>query len=212
MKSPTQAQITGVVLSGGQARRMGGKDKGLVTLGGRPMIEYTLAALRPQVGALLINANRNQDRYAAYGVPVVADRQDGYHGPLAGMASAMAAAPTPYIVSVPCDCPRLPHVLVERLAAALAQEESDIAVAHDGERMQPVFALMGTNLYADLDSWLAAGERKIDRWYARHRVAVADFSDLPETFENVNTPEERDTLWERMRAAEGKPATTDHSR
>jgi len=198
---PTHDDITGVILAGGQARRMGGEDKGLVALGGRPMIEYALAALEPQVGDLLINANRNHERYAGYGFPVLADRQSGYCGPLAGMVSAMAAACTPYLATVPCDCPQLPGDLVERLAHALGRDDADIAVAHDGERMQPVFALIKTGLIDDLESWLDSGERKIDRWYARHRVALADFSDCPQTFENVNTPEERDALWTRMSAA-----------
>ncbi|MEJ2507964.1 MAG: molybdenum cofactor guanylyltransferase MobA [Gammaproteobacteria bacterium] len=198
---PIRDDITGVILAGGQARRMGGEDKGLIALGGRPMIEYALAALEPQVGDLLINANRNHERYAGYGFPVLADRQSGYCGPLAGMVSAMAAARTPYLATVPCDCPQLPGDLVERLAHALGRDDADIAVAHDGERMQPVFALIKTGLFDDLESWLDSGERKIDRWYARHRVALADFSDCPQTFENVNTLEERDALWTRMSAA-----------
>ncbi len=204
--------ITGVILAGGQARRMGGEDKGLVMLGARPMIEYAIDALRPQVDALLINANRNAERYRRYGYPVLPDLQGGYCGPLAGMASAMAAAKTAYLVTVPCDSPRLCDDLVTRLGAALRAEGAEIAVAHDGERLQPVFALMQTALYEDLTSWLASGERKIDRWYAEHRVAVVDFRDRPETFENVNTPAERDALWERMHAGESSRNTIEEAR
>lgn len=204
--------ITGVILAGGQARRMGGEDKGLVMLGARPMIEYAIDALRPQVDALLINANRNAERYRRYGYPVLPDLQGGYCGPLAGMASAMAAAKTAYLVTVPCDSPRLCDDLVTRLGAALRAEGAEIAVAHDGERLQPVFALMQTALYEDLTSWLASGERKIDRWYAEHRVAVVDFRDRLETFENVNTPAERDALWERMHAGESSRNTIEEAR
>ncbi len=192
--------ITGVVLAGGRARRMGGRDKGLVELAGRPMVEYVLDALVPQVAAVLINANRSHARYAAYGCDVVADGFGDFSGPLAGMASAMAYATTPFILTVPCDTPLLPAALAQRLSAALGAQGADLAVAHDGERMQPVFALLRVALLADLRRALEAGERKIDRWYGAHRVALADFSDVPEAFVNVNSPEELDTLGTRLRA------------
>jgi len=211
-RAPAHSEVTGVILAGGQARRMGGEDKGLVALGGRAMIEYAIDALRPQVDALLINANRNTGHYQRYGYPVLPDLQGGYCGPLAGMASAMAAAATAYLVTVPCDSPRLCQDLVARLDAALQAEGAEIAVAHDGERLQPVFALMQTALYEDLTAWLARGERKIDRWYAEHRVAVVDFRDRLETFENVNTPEERDALWRRMRASHAPHHTAQQTR
>lgn len=199
--APTPFDITGVVLAGGRARRMGGQDKGLVTLAGRPMVEHVLEVLRPQVGTILINANRNAARYAQYGYPVVADRDGDFSGPLAGMASAMAEAPTPFIVTVPCDGPLLAADLVSRLTLALARDQADLAVAHDGERMQPVYALLPVRLLPSLERWLAAGERKIDSWYALHQVALADFSDRARMFINVNTPEDRDSVTAQLRHA-----------
>lgn len=200
------AQITGVVLAGGQARRMGGTDKGLVELAGRPMIEHVLERLRPQVRSVLINANRNLDQYERYGYPVIPDAERNYSGPLAGMASAMGAAETEFILTVPCDSPLLPEDLAARLAAALHAARADIAVAHDGTRLQPVFALLRVDLLPSLQQALANEERKIDRWYARHPMAEADFSDQRDAFRNVNTPEERDLLARSLQPPERRHA------
>lgn len=202
------ASITGVLLAGGRAQRMGGQDKGLIEVAGRPMAEHILTVLRPQVGGIIINANRNLERYAAFGHPVVADSVGEFFGPLAGMASAMQATDKDYIVTVPCDSPLIPSDLVARMADALVRENAEIAVAHDGDRMQPVFALLRRSLLPSLLDYLHAGERKIDLWFARHRVAAADFSDCPDTFLNVNTPDERAALENRMlQGGEGTPQT-----
>ena len=184
---PTPAEITGVILAGGKARRLNGRDKGLEPFSGRPLVEWVVAALAPQVGGLLINANRNQETYGRLGYPVIADRLDDFQGPLAGFASAMAAANTPWILTVPCDGPFLAPDLAARLVAALEQDDAELAVASDGRRMQPVHALLPVALAPSLAAFLAEGERKIDRWYARHRVALADLSDRPESFANLNT-------------------------
>ena len=197
---PTQAPITAIILAGGRATRMGGTDKGLVELAGRPMIAHVLAALAPQVEAVLINANRNRDRYAEFGHPVIADLDDGFLGPLAGLAAGLQAATTPLVLTAPCDCPLLPIDLVARLRAALAAADAEIAVPFDGERMQPVFALVRRELAGSLAGYLAGGDRKIDRWFAQHRLAQADFSDRPETFVNVNDPAERAALELRLAA------------
>ena len=186
--------ITAVILAGGKGRRMDGQDKGLVELANRPLIEYVIAAIAPQVASIIINANRNQLLYSRYGYPVIADELDDYQGPLAGFYSAMKIAAGSHIVTMPCDGPLLPADLVERLTVALLNEKADIAVAHDGERMQPVYALIPVELLPSLDSFLATRERKIDLWYKQHRVALADFSDCPETFRNINTAEQRDKL------------------
>jgi molybdopterin-guanine dinucleotide biosynthesis protein A len=180
--------ITGVILAGGRGQRMDSQDKGLVSLAGRPMVEYVLDALAPQVGTVLINANRNADIYAAYGYPVVPDLLGGFHGPLAGMAAAMRAANTPYIATVSCDSPFIPAGLIERLAQALETDGAELSVAHSGERLEPVFALLNCKLMNSLNNYLGSGERKIDRWYATHKMAAVDFSDLPDTFLNINTP------------------------
>lgn len=191
---PTPPPITGGILAGGRGRRMGGVDKGLVTWRGRPLIEHVLAALRPQVLELLINANRNQAAYAGYGHPVVADRLDGFAGPLAGFAALLGCCDTDWLAVVPCDAPHLPRDLVARLDTARRRVDADIAVAHDGQRLQPVHVLLGRHLLPDLEAFLAAGERKIDRWYARHRMVTVDFGDCPAAFANLNTPEDHQRL------------------
>lgn len=191
--------ITGVVLAGGRARRMGGEDKGLVRVDGEAMVVHALRGLRPQVSTLLINANRNQARYAELGqCGVVADTDGDYAGPLAGMASAMQRATTRYILTVPCDSPLLAPNLGERLFGALAAEDAEISVAHDGSRMQPVFALLDCALRGSIAEYLASGGRKIDAWYALRRLALADLTDHPDMFLNINTPEDRDTLEKRL--------------
>ncbi len=194
MTSEADRRCTGLILAGGRARRMGGEDKGLLKLAGRPMVAHVIERLRPQVDALLINANRNLEAYEALGAPVVPDRLPDFGGPLAGMDAGLAAARTGYLVVVPCDSPYLPADLVARLREALESAGAELAVAHDGERAHPVFCLLRTMLGASLERALAEGERKIDRWYARHRVVEADFSDQPQAFANVNTPEDRARL------------------
>lgn len=191
--------ITGVVLAGGRARRMGGADKGLVEVNGEAMIVHALRGLAPQVGSLLINANRNQERYAALGnCRVIPDADGDYAGPLAGMASAMQHATTRYILTVPCDSPFLTPSLGERLFAALRTDDGEISVAHDGARMQPVFALLDCALRESIVDYLSSGGRKIDAWYAERRLALADLADHPDMFLNINTPQDRDTLEQRL--------------
>ena len=195
----TKHIFTGVILAGGQARRMQGQDKGLVELGGSPMIQYVLDALSLQVGTLIINANRNQEIYRHYGYPVVQDELDGYCGPLAGMASCMRLATTPFMVTSPCDSPFIPRNLVERLYLQLVREDADISVAHNGERIQPVMALMKTSLLDSMIEYLHSGNRKIDTWYEQHSLTVTDFSDVPDTFLNINTREDLENIESRLK-------------
>ena len=184
--------ITGAVLAGGRGRRMGGEDKGLVAVAARPMVLQVTERLRPQVGALLISANRNQMRYAEMtGCRVVTDLHPDYAGPLAGMASAMEAADTRFILTSPCDAPLVSRHLGPRLYRALVNEDCALSVAHDGERIQPVFALLDCALLGSMIAYLDSGERKIDRWYAQQRMAKVDFSDEARSFANVNSPEDR---------------------
>ena len=192
-------QITGVVLAGGRATRMGGSDKGLIEVRGRPMVGYVAAALRPRVGSLMVSANRNPERYAAIcECPIVSDRVSGYAGPLAGMASAMEASATRYLLAAPCDSPLVAPELGPRLYRALLAEDAEISVAHDGTRMQPVFVLLRRELLVDCLAYLEAGERKIDTWYLSHRLAQADLSEFPDMFLNINTPEDRARIEERL--------------
>ena len=187
-------EITVVILAGGRGRRMGGKDKGLVKFNGSPLIKHVLSAVSTQAGQLIINANRNLEEYRRYGFPVVSDTMADYQGPLAGFASSMAAANTDFIVTIPCDSPLPPADLVQRLVDALQDEDAELAVAHDGNRLQPVFALIKVSLLPSLQEFLRRGDRKIDLWYAQHKMAKADFSDIPETFLNINTPGDQQQL------------------
>lgn len=187
-------RVTAGILAGGRATRMGGIDKGLVELHGRPMIEYVLDALRDQTARMLINANRSFDRYDRYGARVVRDTQEGFLGPLAGIASMMAVADTEWLLTSPCDSPQVPSDLGPRLWQAVARDNADIGVAHSGERLEPVFALLRCSLRASLEAYLGAGERKIDRWYQQQHMATADFADCPQMFVNVNSLAERDDL------------------
>jgi len=173
---------------------MGGVDKGLVPLHGKPMIAHVIDALRSETRSLLINANRNADRYAEFGYPVIPDLVEGYQGPLAGMASGLHHADTPYIVTAACDSPRIGHDLVPRLYQALHQSDAEISVAHDGERMHPVLALIRRELLPSLLDFMQSGQRKIDRWYSQHKLAIAYFPDQPEAFPNGNSPEEHAEL------------------
>lgn len=173
---------------------MGGIDKGLVDVAGRPMIAWIIEQLEPQVDSIIINANRNRDAYAHYGYPVVADGFGDYEGPLAGFAAALERAGTGAILTVPCDSPSPPPDLAQRLLAAMRDRNAELAVAHDGDRLQPVYALLPVSLLNSLRAFLAAGDRKIDLWYARHHMATADFSDCRDAFTNLNRPEDMDRL------------------
>ncbi|MDX2476800.1 MAG: molybdenum cofactor guanylyltransferase MobA [Gammaproteobacteria bacterium] len=190
MNSPDRENITAVVLAGGRGRRLGGQDKGLMELDGKLLIAHILDLVTPQVNAVIINANRNQQVYAEYGYPVISDNMTDYQGPLAGFAAALAACNTDYIMTLPCDGPYVPADLVSRLCTAIEDNNADLAVAHDGHRMQPVYALIPRSLLESLQDFLDAGDRKIDLWYARHNTALADFSDVIETFFNINTEED----------------------
>lgn len=203
MNMPGKHNVTAVILAGGKGRRMDGKDKGLVELANRPLIEYVIDVIKPQVETIILNANRNQEKYSHYGYPVISDELNDFQGPLAGFFSALKNTKTSHIVTLPCDGPLLPGDLVERLLFALNDKKADIAVAHDGERMQPVYSLIPKSLIASLNIYLGAGERKIDLWYKQHRIALADFSDCPQTFRNINTAEQRDSLQRVLLKAEG---------
>ncbi len=191
------ASITGVVLAGGRGTRMGGVDKGLQLFRGQPLAQWTLNRLAPQVGTLLVNANRNLEHYATLGAKVCTDGTElgDYAGPLAGVMTALAHCTTPYLVTVPCDTPLFPHDLVPRMAAALAQQQADFAVASGPEedgtlRAQPVFCLMHTRVLNSLRQFTAVGGRKVDAWTAQHVTVQVPFN-LPGddacSFFNANT-------------------------
>ncbi len=187
-------KISAVILAGGQGRRMGGVDKGLVELQGRPMVEWVLERLRPQVDEIAINANQNQERYRAFGVPVFADAIGGFAGPLAGLHAGLGQANHPLVVTAPCDSPFLPTDLVARLADALARQGADLAVAHTFDQAHPVFCLCRREVLPHLEAFLSAGGRKIDRWYETLKVVSVQFDDQEDAFRNINTREELGAL------------------
>ena len=185
-----RADITGVILAGGRGRRMGGVDKGLQDLQGRPMVQWVLERLAPQVDSVLINANQNLPVYAGFGCPVLPDRIPNFAGPLAGLHAALAQAATPLVVTVPCDSPFLPADLVQRLHAALVADNAELAVACAGGRAHRAFCLVRRELLPKLDAFLASGERKVGLWHAALKVVAVDFDDEADAFNNINTAEE----------------------
>ncbi len=182
--------ITGVVLAGGQGRRMGGVDKGLQELQGRPMSAWVVERLAPQVDELLINANRNAERYTEFGYRVVADKIPDFAGPLAGLHAALSAASHPWVATAPCDSPFLPSDLVSRLGAAMRTADADLAVARTFDQPHPVFCLCKRDVLPHLTAYLQSGERKFDRWYATLKTVEVPFDDVASAFENINTREE----------------------
>jgi molybdenum cofactor guanylyltransferase len=186
----SRADITGIVLAGGQGRRMGSVDKGFVDLDGRPLVAHVIERLAPQVATLVINANRNAGRYAVFGYAVVADAIGGFAGPLAGLHAGLAAATTPFVATSPCDSPFLPADLVARLSGAFDAQPIDIAVARTFAQPHPVFALARRSLLPHLAQFLGAGGRKIDAWYASLPIAEVAFDDEADAFRNINTPAE----------------------
>jgi len=184
-------RIGAVILAGGLARRMGGQDKGLVELGKRPMASWVLSVVTPHVHDVVINANRHESEYRQLGCRVVADRHEGHLGPLAGLSAAIHELDTNYVLMCPCDSPFVDALIVDRLGSAIIQDNVEIAVASDGQRMQPVFSVVRKQVIASLDAFLDAGERKIDRWYATHNTVEVNCSDLTASFRNINTEEER---------------------
>jgi molybdenum cofactor guanylyltransferase len=185
--------ITGLILAGGRGSRMGGVDKGLQNHHGVPMAMHALLRLGPQVGELMINANRNLGAYESMGAPVWPDSLPDYAGPLAGFLTGLEHCETPYLVTVPCDSPLFPDDLVQRLAQALEREGAEIAMAAtregDALQVQPVFCLMKTELIESLVRFTQSGQRKIDKWTALHRCVEVPFDDA-QAFANANTADE----------------------
>jgi molybdopterin-guanine dinucleotide biosynthesis protein A len=193
--TPQRLDITGLVLAGGRGNRMGGLDKGLQLLHGEPLVAHAIRRLAPQVSEVMLNANRHLDRYAEYGLAVWPDADVDFAGPLAGFLAGLAHCSTQWLATVPCDSPRFPTDLVARLAAGLGAARAAIAVTTaEGRRQpQPVFCLLHRELQGDLADWLAAGERKIDRWLARVGCAEVAFTDA-DAFFNANTLAELNRL------------------
>ncbi len=200
------ADITGLILAGGRGSRMGGLDKGLQGFNGTPLVQRTLMRLVPQVGTVMLNANRNLAAYAAFDTEVWPDATADFAGPLAGFLVGFAHARTPYLLCVPCDTPRLPLDLAERLSTALLKEDAEMVMAAAPQvqadgcieiRPQPVFCLMKVSLADSLAKFTQAGGRKVGAWAAQHKTALVPFdtpSDDPLAFANVNTLTELQAL------------------
>jgi len=183
-------KITGVILAGGLGRRMGGADKGLQDLRGRPLVAWAIERLAPQVDHLLISANRNLAQYAAFGYPVLPDEIPGFAGPLAGLHAALSHADTALVASAPCDSPWLPGDMVVRLLAALQESTADLAVAHTPERAQPLCCLVRRSVLPQLTSYIAAGGRKVMDWQASLNTCRVIFDGGAKAFSNINTTED----------------------
>jgi molybdopterin-guanine dinucleotide biosynthesis protein A len=186
--------ITGLILAGGQGRRMGGIDKGLQMFRGKRLVDHVYERLAPQVGGIIVNANRNHDAYRTFGVRVVSDAIGGFAGPLAGLHAGLSVSRRPYLATAPCDSPFLPEDLVARLYADLDGSGADIAVARTGKWLQPVFCLARRGVLDDLSAFLKGGGRKVDAWYATLGVAEVAFDDEEEAFSNINTSDELKAL------------------
>jgi molybdopterin-guanine dinucleotide biosynthesis protein A len=180
--------ITGLVLAGGQGRRMGGLDKGLQMLHGKPMAQWALERLAPQVGEVLVNCNQNLEAYARFGYRLVPDEIGGFAGPLAGLHAGLKTAAHALVVTVPCDSPFLPQDLVARLQSRLG--DNDVAVAKTGSQAHPVFSLVRKDVLPNLEAFLTGGGRKIDAWYASLKTIEVSFDDEADAFRNINTLEE----------------------
>ena len=203
-------KVVGLLLAGGQSRRMGGGDKALRILGGIPLLDRVIERLQPQVDAVVLNANGDPARFAGYALPIVPDSVSGFAGPLAGVLAGLdwAAAHRPdcsYIASVATDAPFLPTDLVARLADGLDAVDADLACAASGGRAHPVFGLWPVRLRNDLRrAVVEEGIRKVDLWTARHNLVTVSFADEPvDPFFNANHPEDFETAAALLRAAVG---------
>jgi molybdopterin-guanine dinucleotide biosynthesis protein A len=193
-------EITGLILAGGRAQRMGGVDKGLIPFLGQPLIASAIKRLQSQVGSILINANRNITKYAAYGYPVILDETPDFSGPLAGFSVGLQACKTPYLLTIPCDSPLLPLDLGLKLAEEMEHGDFQLVYASCKELddkiwAQPVFCLMRADLQNSLQGFLDKGDLKIDRWFKELHSSTVVFADAT-AFANVNTPEELKSLEE----------------
>ena len=188
------AGITGVILAGGQGRRMGTVDKGLRALRGQAMAAWVIERFAPQVDEVLINANQNLDVYARFGYRVIPDEIGGFAGPLAGLQRGLSEASHPLVATSPCDTPFLPVDLVARLHAALEADVAQLAVARTGDQPHPVFCVCRRDVLPHLTAFLQQGGRKIDAWYATLKVVEVAFDDQPGAFSNINTQAELDAF------------------
>lgn len=199
--SPANTNLAIHVLAGGRATRMQGEDKGLLELNGKPLLEHVLERLPSQVTTIYISANRQPEQYQAYGWPVIGDNLEGFLGPLAGIHAAMLACESEWLLTVPVDCPFMPNDLLPRLSQAVIAANRPLAVVHDGKGLQPTFSLLHQSLMQSLQQYLQQGGRKTGEWLRQQEPALADYSDNPNAFININTPEDLELAEQRLRHA-----------
>ena len=182
------ANITAVILAGGQGSRFGGVDKGMIKLKQKPLVQHVIESIQPQVKEIIISANRNHDYYASLGFPVYKDGYTDFAGPLAGILQALQHCQTEWLLTVPADSPFIPADLVSRLLQNIKSEK--VVLAHDGAQLQPTFALIHTSLEPSLAQFLQQGERKTRVWMQQQAHLIVDFSDQPDAFININTKDD----------------------
>ena len=189
-----EAKVTGLILAGGRASRMGGVDKGLITVNGKCMIEHCIAKLRPQVEQIFISANRNTEQYGQYGFTVLEDNFGEFEGPLAGLLRALEISKTNPVLVVPCDAPLVPSELANRLLEFYVEGETTAVIPHDGKRLQMLFGLYSHNAISSLTEYLASGQRKVETWVTSLDHTVVDFSNDKESFMNINAESDLQTV------------------
>lgn len=189
-----QTKVTGVILAGGQARRMNYQDKGLQLFRGQPLIHYPFNALRPLVDELVISANRNVEIYQTFGVSVLKDITQDFSGALAGILAAMYYSNAGVLLMVPCDAPFISTVQLRHLLEQHKQSDANITVACTGEQVHSVFLVVETHLKTSLETYLAQGERKVRLWFKQHKTQYVDFGSEATGFENINTLDELNTI------------------
>jgi len=186
--------ITAIILSGGRATRMGGLEKGLVLLQGKPLISHVIARLTPQVDEILINANRELDKYQTLNLPIIEDDIPDYIGPLAGFSLGLQHCKSDYLLTVPCDSPLLPSDLASRLLSALSQHHADVAIAKSSGNAHPVFCLCKKSVLPSLIDYINLGGRKVSTWQKSQAYIEVDFNDCDDAFINLNTLEDLASL------------------
>lgn len=189
-------QVTAGILAGGEGRRLGGVDKGWYTVAGTPLIERTLERVKPQVGRVVISANRSLARYRSFGYTVHGDDTDDHRGPLAGIATVLKAAATPYVLIVPVDTPLLPLDLVDRLAGAM-RPDTDVVIVRTPDELHPLHALMRRSLLDDVQAALFSGVRRVTEWQQGVERIVVDWEEA-HAFANINSDEDAEALIRRL--------------
>jgi molybdopterin-guanine dinucleotide biosynthesis protein A len=202
--------ISAIILAGGRAIRMGGLDKGLILFQNKPLITHVITRLKPQVDEIIINANRETDTYQALGYQVLQDEIDNFAGPLAGMQLGLKYASNPYVLTVPCDSPRLPLDLAMRLQTALIAENADISIVTSEDKTHPVFCLCKKSVLTALEDYLKRGGRKVSAWQQSLNHVYVDFSDCAEAFTNLNTQDDLSAFEAKLQSLSPQKLPHDH--